>query len=69
MASGDHIQGTDRKVFNVVTVAAFVALISGVTFLITGWQFAKTALFITGPIAVLAIFAAVIWTWWPRNDA
>ena len=69
MALSDHISGTDRKVLNVAIVAVLVALGLGVTFLVTNLPIAKTAMFVAGPIAIVAVLAVLIRTWWPRDDA
>ena len=68
MAFGDRIQGVDRAVLNVAIVAALIALGLGLLFVVTGWPIAKAALFIVGPIAVLAVLAALVRAWWPRDE-
>jgi len=68
MAIGDNIRVTDRTLLNVAIVAVVVALGLGITFIATGWPIAKTALFIASPIALIAVFGALVRAWWPRDE-
>jgi hypothetical protein len=68
VAIGDDIQGLDRTMLNVVIVLGSLALGLGVIFVITGWALVKSALFIAIPLAVVALFALWIRTFWPRGE-
>ncbi len=68
MAIGNNIKSANRTVLKVAIVAVVVTLGLGITFIATGWPIAKTALFIAGPIALIAIFAGLVRTWWPRDE-
>jgi len=68
MALGDNVTGTDRVILNVIIVAALSVIGLGLLYFFTGWDIAKTALSIVGPLAVIGILAGLIRAWWPRDE-
>jgi ABC-type transport system involved in cytochrome bd biosynthesis fused ATPase/permease subunit len=56
--TAQNLTRIDRALVNLGIVAGLITIGMGITFLATGWAIAKAALWVAGPVATIAVFAA-----------
>jgi hypothetical protein len=60
--TAQNLTRIDRALINLGNRRRLITIGMGITFLTTGWAIAKAALWVAGPVATIAVFAALIGT-------